>query len=312
MPLQQLHTVRDFIRYGATRFQHAGLCFGHLQDNAIDEAKDLVLHALALPHDLPASYAEARLLDEEKRAILALFERRISERMPAAYLTGTAWFADLAFRCDARALVPRSPISELLVDGLAGLLGDRAIERVLDLCCGSGCIGIAAAVHWPSVHVDLVDLSPDALALAAENRRLHRVEARTELIESDLFGALVGRRYDLILSNPPYVTEGEFADLPPEYEFEPALGLVSGRDGLDHPLRILAAAPAHLQPHGLLILEVGESQHALEACLPGLPCVWLEFRVGAMGVMAIEAEDLLVWHERIEQQLQHRAGTSAA
>lgn len=289
----ELKTLRDFIRWGASEFGRAGLSFGHSYDNALDEATQLALHALHLPHDLSPVYAGARLTADEKAQVLALFRRRIDERIPACYLTGEAWFAGLAFKSDPRALVPRSPIAELIESGFGPWLEGRDIDRALDLCTGGGCIGIAMAVHQPDWQVDCVDLSEQALALAAENVERFEVGERVRLLQSDLFASLAGERYDLIVSNPPYVTDDEYAAMPGEYAHEPQLGLTSGADGLDIPLRILAAAADHLTEHGVLIVEVGEAERALVRLLPELPLAWVEFRVGAMGVFVVERADLI-------------------
>ena len=288
-----LTTLLDFIRYAASRFDAAGLTFGHSHDNALDEATHLVLASLHLPPDLPPAYAQAHLTQAERLHLLALIERRISERIPVAYLVGEAWFAGLKFKSDARALVPRSPIAELIENGFVPWLDGREVTRALDLCSGSGCIGIAMAAHNPDWQVDLVDISDAALALARENIVFQHVEDRVHALKSDLFAALAGQRYDLIVSNPPYVTEAEYAAMPGEYAHEPRLGLTAGKDGLDMALRILSDAPAHLNPDGLLIVEVGESERALGQLLPKLPLVWLDFKVGPMGVFAIERTTLL-------------------
>ena len=295
----ELSTIIDFIRYGASRFGAAGLSFGHSYDNALDEATQLVLHALHLPHDIGPAYGQARLLAEEKQAVLALFQRRIDERIPACYLTGEAWFAGLSFKSDPRALVPRSPIAELIESGFEPWLGGREVHRALDLCTGSGCIGIAMAHYQPEWEVDCVDLSDDALALAAEN--VARLEARNvRLLKSDLFSALDGEVYDLIVSNPPYVTHAETDALPPEYAHEPEMGLRAGDDGLDLVLEILRDAPAHLSAEGLLVCEVGESEHALVDLLPELPFAWVEFKVGQMGIFVISRDEILACHDKIK------------
>ena len=295
----ELATIIDFIRYGASRFGAAGLSFGHSYDNALDEATQLVLHALHLPHDIGPAYGQARLLAEEKQAVLALFQRRIDERIPACYLTGEAWFAGLSFKSDPRALVPRSPIAELIESGFEPWLGGREVHRALDLCTGSGCIGIAMAHYQPEWEVDCVDLSDDALALAAEN--VARLEARNvRLLKSDLFSALDGEVYDLIVSNPPYVTHAETDALPPEYAHEPERGLRAGDDGLDLVLEILRDAPAHLSAEGLLVCEVGESEHALVDLLPELPFAWVEFKVGQMGIFVISRDEILACHDKIK------------
>jgi ribosomal protein L3 glutamine methyltransferase len=295
----ELATIIDFIRYGASRFGAAGLTFGHGHDNALDEATQLVLHVLHLPHDTGPAYGQARLVEEEKQAILALFQRRIQERIPACYLTGEAWFAGLSFKSDPRALVPRSPIAELIESSFQPWLGDREVHRVLDLCTGSGCIGIATAHYHQDWQVDCVDLSDDALALAAEN--VARLEVHNvRLLKSDLFAALGGEAYDLIVSNPPYVTHAETDALPAEYSHEPELGLRAGDDGLDLVLEILRDAPAHLSADGLLVCEVGEAEHALVRLLPELPFAWVEFKVGQMGIFVISRDELLACHEKIE------------
>jgi ribosomal protein L3 glutamine methyltransferase len=294
----ELHTIVDLIRYGASRFAAAGLSFGHSHDNAVDEATWLVLHALHLPHDLGPAYGQARLTRAEREAVLALFARRIDERIPAAYLTGEAWFAGLSFRSDPRALVPRSPIAELIEAGFEPWLGGREVRRALDLCTGSGCIAIAMAHYNPDWEVVGADIDEDALSLARENKlRLHA--DNVELRRSDLFAGLDGEVFDLIVTNPPYVTHAETDALPPEYSHEPELGLRAGDDGLDLVLRILRDAPAHLAEDGLLVCEVGESERALAALLPELPLAWVEFKVGQMGVFVAGRADLLEHQERI-------------
>jgi ribosomal protein L3 glutamine methyltransferase len=295
----ELSTIIDFIRYGASRFNAAGLSFGHSMDNALDEATQLVLHALHLPHDLSPAYGQAKLVAEERSVVLALFERRISERIPACYLTGEAWFAGLSFKSDPRALVPRSPIAELIENGFEPWLGGREVERALDLCTGSGCIAIATAHYHPHWQVDGVDLSEDALSLAVENKvRLHADNVR--LLRSNLFESLEGEVYDLIVTNPPYVTNAETDALPREYAHEPELGLRAGEDGLDLALKIMRDAPAHLSGHGLLICEVGEAEAALARLLPEVPFAWVEFKVGQMGIFVLEREDLVAHHARIK------------
>ena len=295
----ELRTIIDFIRFGATRFGAAELSFGHSFDNALDEATQLVLHALHLPHDLGPAYGQARLVADEKAAVLALFDRRINERIPACYLTGEAWFAGLSFKADPRALVPRSPIAELIEAGFEPWLGNRPVERVLDLCTGGGCIAIATAHYNPNWLVDAVDLSDEALALARENVERLRAD-NVRLLKSNLFSQLGGEVYDLIVTNPPYVTHAETDALPPEYAHEPELGLRAGDDGLDLALKILRDAPAHLSSFGLLICEVGESEKALATLLPELDLAWIEFKVGQMGIFAIDRDQLVEHHVRIQ------------
>lgn len=296
----ELHTIIDLIRYGASRFNAAKLTFGHSYDNALDEATQLTLHALHLPHDLPPAYGNARLIESEKEDVLALFLRRIEERIPAAYLTGEAWFANLSFKTDERALVPRSPIAELILEGFEPWLAGRDVERALDLCTGSGCIAIATAHYHPNWQVDGVDISDAALSLARENQE--RLQAdNVRWLKSDLFNDLDGQVYDLIVTNPPYVTHAETDALPAEYAHEPELGLRAGDDGLDLCLRILRDAPKHLSQHGLLICEVGEAEQALVKLLPELPLAWVEFKVGQMGIFVVECQDLVQHHARITQ-----------
>lgn len=289
----ELATIIDFIRYGASRFSAAGLTLGHGHDSPIDEASHLVLAALHLPPDIPPAYGAANLTATERDDLLALIERRVNERVPVAYLVGEAWFAGMLFKSDSRALVPRSPIAELIEAGFMPWLDERPVARALDLCTGSGCLGIAMAAYQPDWLVDIADLSEDALSLARENIANHQLEARVEAVQSDLFDNLAGRRYDLIVSNPPYVTEAEYAALPDEYAHEPRLGLTAGDDGLDICLRILARAADHLTDDGLLIVEVGDSEYALCELLPQVPFVWVEFNAGPMGVFALERRDLV-------------------
>lgn len=302
----ELASIVDFIRYAASRFAAAGLTFGHSHDNAIDEAAHLVLATLHLPPDLPPAYGQGRLTAAERERVLALIERRIAERAPVAYLVGEAWFAGLKFKSDPRALVPRSPIAELIESDFSPWLDERRVERALDLCTGSGCIGIAMAERNPDWRVDLVDLSEDALALARENIAFQHVGDRVRALRSDLFAGLAGERYDLIVSNPPYVTEQEYAAMPPEYGHEPRLGLTAGDDGLDIALRILDEAADHLSEDGLLIVEVGESERALVQLLPEVPFVWIEFKVGPMGVFALERRDLIEHAKAIRAAAQAR------
>ncbi len=296
-----LRTLTDLIRWGAGRLRAARVLIGHSEDNALDEARSLVLHALHLPPRVPGTLAQAKLLDAEIVAVEALIERRIAERVPAAYLIGSAEFAGLTLRSDARALVPRSPIAELIENGFQPWLRGRAVQRALDLCTGGGSIAVAMAVHRPDWQVDALDLSADALALAAENVALHGLQGRLRLLQSDLFAALRDEIYELIVSNPPYITEDEYAAMPGEYRHEPKLGLTSGFDGCDACLRILRDAPRHLSADGLLIVEVGEAERALRRLLPELPLVWIEFSVGQMGIFAIEARDLRAHRDAVER-----------
>ncbi|HMH66575.1 MAG TPA: 50S ribosomal protein L3 N(5)-glutamine methyltransferase, partial [Pinirhizobacter sp.] len=256
------------------------------------EATHLVLAAVHLPPDIPPAYGAGRLTRDERGNLLALIERRVTERLPVAYLVGETWFAGMKFKSDHRALVPRSPIAELIEGGFSPWLDGRSVERALDMCTGSGCIGIAMAEYNPGWQVDIADISPEALSLARENIIFQQAD-RVRAVQSDLFAGLAGEKYDLIVSNPPYVTHAEYAALPPEYSHEPALGLTSGDDGLDLTLRMLDEAADHLTDDGLIIVEVGDSEHALMELLPNLPFVWLEFKVGQMGIFALERRDLI-------------------
>lgn len=304
----ELTTIVDLIRYGASRFNASGLTFGHSHDNAIDEATHLVLSSLHLPPDLPRAYGASHVTADEKQRVLSLVERRVATREPVAYLVGEAWFAGMPFKSDRRALVPRSPIAELIEDGFSPWLDEREVTRALDLCTGSGCIGIAMAAHHPRWQVDLADISDDALALARENIALHGVAQTVRAVRSDLFAGLADQRYDLIVSNPPYVTDAEYAALPGEYAHEPKLGLAAGPDGLDFAFRILGDAADHLTEEGLLIVEVGESERALMEWLPTVPFVWIEFKVGPMGVFALERRDLVAHADAIRGAAARRAG----
>lgn len=287
-----LATVRDYIRWGASRFQEAGLFFGHGTASAVDEAVTLVLHALHLPYDLPGVYFDAVLAPDERRQVAALLLRRVRERKPAAYLTQEAQFCGLPFYVDERVLVPRSPIAELIEQQFTPWLDPDRVSAVLDLCTGSGCIAIACAYAFPEARVDAVDLSPDALAVAEINVAKHQLEDRLHLVRGDLFQGLGETRYDVIVSNPPYVNRAEWEGLPIEYHAEPRMGLESGEDGLDCVRRILAQAGRHLRAGGILVVEVGSSAETLEAAYPEVPFTWLDFERGGDGVFLLTAEQV--------------------
>lgn len=292
--IDDLHTVRDYLRYACSRFSASPLYFGHGTDNVWDEAVQLVMRSLNLPLENNTLFLDARLVREERQLLNERIDRRINERVPLAYLVGEAWFMGMPFHVDERVLVPRSPLGELLENGLQPWLGDHPVHRVLDLCTGSGCIGIGAASVFEEASVDLSDISPEALEVAAANIELHGVASRVRTVQSDVFDGIDGR-YDVILSNPPYVDEEDLADMPEEYHHEPALGLAAGPDGLDIAHRILNSAADHLAPGGLLIVEVGNSWPALDSAYPGLPFTWLDFEKGGDGVFLLTAEELNAW-----------------
>jgi len=296
LPAPDPATVEQLIHYGTLLFEQAQLWFGHGTDNAFDEAAELVFFGARLRHEDAADVYSRQLVAAERAAVLALFERRIRERIPAAYLTHRMWFAGHEFYVDERVLVPRSPIAELIEAQFQPWIAPANARRILDIGTGSGCIAVASALAMPGARVDASDISADALAVAAINIAKHGVQQRVRAIRSDVFDALDGERYDVIVSNPPYVGDPELAELPAEYRHEPAGGLHSGFDGLDVVRRILSGALAHLQPHGILIVEVGNSEAALVAAFPEVPFTWLAFERGGDGVFLLTAEQLESLH----------------
>ena len=296
-PIDDLHTVRDYLRYASTQFAASGLYYGHGTDNVWDEAVQLVMRSLGLPLENNTLFLDARLVHEERQLILDRLNRRITERVPLAYLLGEAWFMGMPFNVDERVLVPRSPLGELLENGLQPWLGEKPVHRVLDLCTGSGCIGIGAATVFDEALVDLSDISLDALEVAESNIDLHELRDRVQCIQSDVFSNIIGQ-YDVIVSNPPYVDAEDLADMPDEYHHEPELGLAAGADGLDIAHKILAKAADHLTQDGILVVEVGNSWVAMDEAYPELPLTWLEFENGGSGVFLITAEALREWQAR--------------
>lgn len=290
--LPELQTIRDFIRYATSRFNEAGIYFGHGTDNAWDEAATLILHALHLPQDIHQTVLDARLTAEEHNKILQLIHLRVEKRVPIAYLMHEAWFCELSFYVDERVLIPRSPFGELIQNQFQPWVKPEQVHRILDLCTGSGCIAIAMSQAFPEVMIDASDISDEALAVAKINVLRHNVEDTVQLFKSDLFKQLPPQKYDLIVSNPPYVSEQEMSELPNEYLHEPSLGLVAGKEGLVFADRILAEAANFLTPNGVLIVEVGNSEYALADKYPELPFIWIEFEHGGGGVFVLTANDL--------------------
>ncbi len=298
-----LVSIQDFVRWAYSRFNEAGLFYGHGTDNSWDEAVHLVLQALHLPWDFDKQLLGCRLTEAERQRLAQLIHRRIEERIPSAYLVNQAWFCDLPFYIDERVLVPRSPIAELINKRFSPWLGKAEPTRILDLCSGSGCIGIACAYEFDEACVDLVDISEDALEVARINIDQHDLWSRVEAVESDLFDGLAGRRYQLIVSNPPYVDAEDLSDMPDEFQHEPVLGLEAGEDGLEIAHRILAQAADYLDEDGLLVVEVGNSQVALQEFYPDVPFTWLEFENGGDGVFVLTAHQCREYQSRFQAAL---------
>lgn len=285
----QLDTPKDFVRWGASAFNRAKLHFEHGTANAVDEALNLVLHALDLDHEIPPWLLDGRLTRAEKQAVYALLRRRVEERKPYAYITNRARFAGLDFYVDERVLVPRSPIGELIEAAFEPWIEPERVTRVLDICTGSGCIAIACAYAFGDAAVDATDISPDALEVARINVEKLHVTERVLLHKADVFEGLPPAPYDIIVSNPPYVDAVDMATLPDEHKHEPSLGLAAGGDGLDVVRRILAGAADYLAEDGILVVEVGNSRWALEEAYPTVPFTWLEFERGQAEVFLLTA-----------------------
>lgn len=290
---QELYTVRDWLRFAVSRFEESSIFFGHGTDNAYDEAVWLVLSALHLPHDTLDNFLDARLLEPERTRLKELIRRRITDRVPTAYLVNEAWLKGYKFYVDERVIVPRSFIAELLEDGLSPWIEyPEMIESAADICTGSGCLGVLLANTFPNAQIDVVDISPDALAVANINIRNYGLEDQVTPIESDMFSNLQGRSYDLIISNPPYVDAPSMALLPQEYRNEPQIALGSGAAGLDHTATLLREAKKHLNDNGLLVVEIGHNRDALLEAYPQLPFTWLEVDSGNEFVFLLTKEQL--------------------
>ncbi|CAI09778.1 Adenine specific methylase, HemK family [Aromatoleum aromaticum EbN1] len=292
-PLGELVTLRDWLRYAVTRFNGAGLFFGHGCGDAYDEAVWLLLHTLSLPLDRLEPFLDACITTGERESLFAVIERRAAERVPAAYITGEAWLGDFRFQVDERVIVPRSFFAELLEDGFAPWIDDaERVTSALDLCTGSGCLAILMAHAFPNAQIVGADLSDEALQVARANVSDYDLDDRVELLKSDVFAGLAGRRFDLIISNPPYVTADAMATLPPEYLHEPRMALAAGEDGLDIVRRLLAGAKAHLNPGGMLAVEVGHNRYLVEEAFPDLSPVWLSAQGGDDMVFVLRADEL--------------------
>ena len=286
-----LHSIKDYLRWAYSCFNRADVFYGHGQDNGWDEALQLVLSALHLPFDVPDDLFDGRLALSEKQAIIHLIKERLGRRVPVAYLTNSAWFCGLEFYVDERVLIPRSPIGELIQQGFSGLLKNSP-KRILDMCTGSGCIAIACAEQFPEAEVDAVDLSFEALDVAEFNIERHQLTHRVFPIQSDLFTQLPQDQYDLIVANPPYVDQDDIEDMPEEFRHEPMLALEAGEDGLVLVKRILAQAGEYLTKNGVLICEVGNSMVHLIEQYPTVPFKWIEFKQGGDGVFALTKPQL--------------------
>jgi ribosomal protein L3 glutamine methyltransferase len=305
-----MNTAADWVEYCADEMDRAGLFFGHGTENANDEAAWLVLHVLKAPLDGSFSQWDTELDDAQKNAVKQLLKRRVDERCPLAYLTGSAQFCGLNFKVTADVLVPRSPLAELIIEEFSPWLKLEAETegrgKALDMCTGGGCIATAMAVYLPLLDIDAVDISSAALEIASENIHRFGVDDRVRLVQSDLFTQLGDNHYDLIVSNPPYVSADVFARLPAEYHAEPSGGLVSGEDGLDIVLKLLDLSPAHLNRQGVLVVEVGESAETLVELLPQVPFLWLEFYHGGDGIFLLEYDQLVACQTDVRKILEHR------
>jgi ribosomal protein L3 glutamine methyltransferase len=290
----ELETLRDWLRFAVSRFTQAGLSFGHGFTNACDEAMYLLLHTLHLPLEHAEPFLDAKLTHAERNDLAALLTRRIDERVPAAYLTREAWLGDFRFHVDERVLIPRSFIAELLPDGLAPYVPDpSSVRSALDLCTGCGCLAVLLAHAYQAADIDATDISADALAVAQRNVSDYGLAGRINLIRSDLFDNLPEKSYDLVISNPPYVTTMAMEELPREYRHEPALALAGGDDGMDAVRTILLEAPRFLQPDGLLVVEVGHNRENAEAAFPRMPFTWLSTPSSPDSVFLLRRDEIV-------------------
>lgn len=303
------NTPRTLIQWGADRFDKAGLVFAHGTDNALDEAACLVLHTLQIGYDQPDAVLDKQISEADRLRVVQLLEQRVSSRKPAAYLLGEAWFAGMPFYVDERVLVPRSPIAELIAAQFTPWVNPEHTGRILDMCTGSGCIGIACALAFPDAMVDLSDLSRDALDVAQENIKRHQLMDRVNAVQSDIFAALQGQVYDLIVANPPYVPEEEMQQLSAEFGHEPSMGLQAGTDGLDIIVQILKQAASHLADNGILVAEVGHTQDLLLARYPDVPFMWFDFEYGGTGVFMLDKTQLEYYQPLFDQVVSQRAET---
>jgi ribosomal protein L3 glutamine methyltransferase len=293
--IDDLITLRDWLRWAVSCFEEAGLFYGHGTDNAWDEAAWLILATLHLPRERLDPFLDARLTRTERSNLLNILQQRVARRLPAAYLTHEAWLGPFRFYVDERVIVPRSYFAELLEDGFAPWIEEpEAVNRVLDLCTGSGCLAIVMAHVFTNAQVDAIDLSPDALDVARRNIDDYRLGDRVNTVESDLFAGVQGQRYDLIISNPPYVTAEAMATLPAEYRHEPSMALAAGDDGLDVVRRILSTARQHLTPNGVLAIEIGHNRDLVDAAFPNLPILWLDTETAEATVFLLQRDDLPV------------------
>ncbi len=288
----ELQSINDFLRFAYSWASQADLFFGHGTDNSWDDMRQLILGSLALPHDIAPSLLNARLTIKEKKWLFTQLDKRINQRVPVPYLIHQAYFCDLPFYVDERALIPRSPIAELINEQFSPWIEANAVERVLDMCTGSGCIAVACCYAFPEAYVDAVDISEDALAVASINQEKHGLEEQLALMKSDCFNDLPAAKYDIIVSNPPYVGQEEMQSLPVEYSHEPALALEAENNGLAIVDNLLRNAANYLTDNGILVVEVGNSDELVMETYPDMPFTWLEFENGGHGVFILSSQQL--------------------